>query len=128
YTWGRTASIWAESPDRVFVLQSGELSVIDKPIPVTGVPNRAAAFAQDHRREHMLMVFDREGNLVESWEQVNKLLSFPHSVVINPYDAERHVWTVDNGQHQIFKFTHDGKLVMTLGEAKLAASDTTHFG
>ena len=37
-------------------------------------------------------------------------------VQINPYDAEKHVWVVDDMRHVIFKFTHDGKqLVQTIG-------------
>jgi DNA-binding beta-propeller fold protein YncE len=65
---------------------------------------------------------------VESWEQHNRLFVRPHRVVINPYDAEKHVWLIDDGGHQVFKFTHDGeKLVMVLGEKEKPASDATHF-
>jgi len=31
------------------------------------------------------------------------------------------------GLHQVFKFSHEGKLLMKLGEAKIAGNDKTHF-
>lgn len=131
WSWGRTAGVWAETPDRVFVFQSGELPDIpfDKKIGRDGVPTRAAAYAsKDNRKEHLMMIFDRQGNLVDSWERHNDLFGSPHSVKINPFDPERHVWVIDNGNQQVFKFTNKGDLVMTLGEKGVRASDQTHFG
>lgn len=130
WTWGRTAGIWAESPDRVFVFQSGELPVLKERIGRDGVPTRAAAYAaKEHRREHLLMIFDREGRLVESWDQWNDLFVSPHSVKTDPNDPDRHVWLIDNGAQQVFKLTRDGKrIVMRLGEYKVAGKDRGHFG
>ena len=52
----------------------------------------------------------------------------PHSVFINPYDAEKHVWVVDDRQHAVYKFTNDGKqLVQTIGVSGVAGDDATHF-
>ena len=34
---------------------------------------------------------------------------------MNPYDRDKHVWIIDDQLHVIWKFTYDGKLVMTLG-------------
>ena len=39
----------------------------------------------------------------------------PHKIKMNPYDPEKHVWIIDDQLHVIYKFTYDGKLVMTLG-------------
>ena len=39
----------------------------------------------------------------------------PHKIKMNPYDPEKHVWIIDDQQHVIWKFTNDGKLVLTLG-------------
>jgi len=33
WTWGSTAAVWAESPDRVFVFQRGELDVLNGASP-----------------------------------------------------------------------------------------------
>ena len=41
----------------------------------------------------------------------------PHKIKMNPYDPQKHVWIMDDNLHQLFKFTYDGKLVQTWGEA-----------
>ena len=43
YGWGRTSAIFAESPDRVFVFQSGELPRLSNPIGAGELPIRPAA-------------------------------------------------------------------------------------
>ena len=131
---GSVGGVWAESVDRVFVYARGCLPVLP---PATGiVPTRNASSyslaAEDPkmwpRWDHVLMIFDRNGKLVESWEQHNKLFVRPHRVVFNPYDPERNVWLVDDGAHSVYKFTRDGKkLLMTLGEFRVPGNDQTHF-
>jgi 6-bladed beta-propeller len=154
WTWGRTGGVWAESADRVYVLQQGELPALKRPGPLPpgstragyaadaangveggGIPARNAVAAEkDTRWEHRLLVFDRNGKLIESWQQHDKLFIWPHSVKINPYDPERHVWILDGRSEsgkcaeQLFKFTRDGKLVMTVGEYGVPGNDKTHFG
>ena len=72
--------------------------------------------ARHPRWDHIVNIVDRNGRLIESWEQHNKLFVRPHRILVNPYDPERHVWLVDDGAHAIFKFTRDGKqLVQTIG-------------
>ena len=39
----------------------------------------------------------------------------PHKIKMSPYDPEKHVWIIDDQLHVIYRFTYDGKLVMTLG-------------
>jgi outer membrane protein assembly factor BamB len=52
----------------------------------------------------------------------------PHFVAISPYDAEKHVWIVDDHKHVIHKFTHDGKTeVQTLGTYGEPGADDKHF-
>src|SRR5262245_18098912 len=52
---------------------------------------------------------------------------------MNPYDPEGHIWALDGRSEsgkcaeQVFKFTKDGKLVMTLGEHGVPGNDKTHF-
>ena len=82
----------------------------------------------DARWEHCLFVVDAAGNIVEEWTQWDDIFRRPHSVFINPYDAEKHVWVVDDRQHAVYKFTNDGKqLVQTLGVKGVAGNDSTHF-
>ena len=85
--------------------------------------------ARHPRWDHNLYVVDRNGKMVESWEQHNALFVRPHRVLINPYDPEKHVWLVDDGAQKVYKFTNDGKkLVTSWGEFKVAGNDSTHFG
>ena len=134
YQWGSVGGVFAETPDRVFVFQRGCLPAI--PPGNSIVPPRNAAgysLAAENREnwprwDHILMIFNKEGRLVESWEQHNRLFVRPHRVLMDPYDPERHVWLVDDGAHQIFKFTRDGqRIVMTLGEHRVPGNDRTHF-
>ena len=134
YGWGSAAGVWAESPDRVYVFQRGCLPAM----PASGgfIPSRNAGnFAVDHddpllrvRWDHLLMVFDRPGRLVDTWDdQLVPLIGRPHRVLISPYDPDRHVWLVDDAAHQILKFTSDGRLVMTLGRPNEPGSDRERF-
>ena len=53
----------------------------------------------------------------------------PHHITINPYDPEKHVWIVDDGVQQVFKFTNDGKSsCMTLGERGRGNDDSISAG
>ena len=79
--------------------------------------------------DHFLAVLDRNGNLIEEWKQWLPNFTVPHRITMDPYDPQRHIWFVDRGSQQIFKFTNDGKqLVMTLGEKGVAGNDEKHFG
>jgi peptidylamidoglycolate lyase len=139
YQFGSTAGIFAETPDRVFVFQRGCLpEVADRSFgqPQSLVPSRNASGFDLSRKEpdrrprwdHNLYIVNREGKMVESWEQHNKLFVRPHKVLISPYDPEKHVWLVDDGAHAVYKFTNDGKkLVMQLGEFGVPGNDEKHF-
>ncbi len=143
YQIGSTAGIWAESPDRVIIFNRGCLPVLknrqgepDVFGPGSLVPTRNASGydmsqkdPERHPRwDHIVNVVDRNGKLIESWEQHNKLFVRPHRVLVNPYDPERHVWLVDDGAHAIYKMTRDGKkIVQTIGTPMQAGNDETHF-
>jgi peptidylamidoglycolate lyase len=139
YQTGSTAGIFAESPDRVFIFQRGCLPELTD--GTTGgsqslIPSRNASgfdLSRDDpkrhpRWDHNLYVVDREGKMIESWEQHNGIFVRPHRAKISPYDPERHVWLVDDGAHQVTKFTNDGKkIVMQLGEFRVPGDDESHF-
>src|SRR4030095_11920601 len=44
-----------------------------------------------------------------------------------PNDAANNVFPPDAGLQQVFKFSHDGRLVFALGEPRVGKWDTTHF-
>jgi peptidylamidoglycolate lyase len=48
----------------------------------------------------------------------------PHGITV---DRENNVWLTDVGLQQVFKFTHDGRRLLTLGEPRVGAWDATHF-
>src|SRR5262245_45624795 len=92
WTWGRTGGIWAGCPDGVYGLQLGELRTLPSRVKPDGTPARSAVAAEkEHRFEHRLMVMDRNGRMTASWDVLNDLLVWPHSVKVSPYDPERHV-------------------------------------
>ncbi len=168
WTWGAVQGVFAESPDRVFILQRGELPDLKRPNPValnqvgpslsfpTGqVPFRNASQGMnasppgaggpgadpddpaqawkgrmgiDARWEHLMVAFNSAGDIVEQFPQWDSLLRRPHAIYINPYDAEKHLWVVDDHSHAIFKMTHDGKtIVQTIGTPGKAGADASHF-
>ena len=165
WTFGAGQSVFAESPDRVFVLQRGELPNVKRPqttklgpsisFPIGRLPWRDATSAAlpgnggtgalaeegiqawekagnkmgvDARWEHNILIYNRNGDLVDSWMQWDAMMQRPHYVAISPYDAQKHVWIVDDHKHAIHKFTNDGKTkVQTIGTYGVPGDDGTHF-
>ncbi len=134
YIQGSQGGVFAESPDRIFVLNRGELKLPDKLPPdfngAWGSLGQQATLGTAELR-NCILVLNGTGKVVESWTQWDKLFQGgrgPHHVRISPYDPERHVWIVDDSRHQVFEFTNDGRqLVRTLGVAGVPGSDETHF-
>jgi hypothetical protein len=130
YTWGSQAAVYAETPDRIWIAQRGELPLPKGAKPWTFyaeiVPSPGAATSpRNMRYKHVIFVVNRDGKMIQSWPQHDKLFDQPkaplgprgpHKIKMSPYDPEKHVWVIDDNLHQIFKFTYDGKLVMTLGQ------------
>jgi hypothetical protein len=165
WTFGAGQSVFAESPNRVFVLQRGELPNVKRPqvqkispslvFPIGRLPWRDATIASlpgnggtgqlaeegidawvkagnkmgvDARWEHCIIVYDAQGNLTEAWTQWDAMLQRPHFVAISPYDAQKHVWILDDHKHAIFKMTNDGKqIVQTIGTYGVPGNDDKHF-
>jgi DNA-binding beta-propeller fold protein YncE len=57
-----------------------------------------------------VLAFDAQGKFVRSWG--TGLFKVPHGLRI---DRAGHVWTTDNGNHVLRKFTREGELLATLG-------------
>jgi 6-bladed beta-propeller len=135
---GSTGGIWAESPDRVYIFNRGCLPEVKEGRGAADsfIPSRNASGydmsqkdpSRHPRWDHVFNVVNRDGKLIESWDQHNKMFVRPHRVLQNPYDAEKHVWLIDDGAHAIYKFSNDGKkLVMTVGTPMTPGNDQTHF-
>jgi DNA-binding beta-propeller fold protein YncE len=135
WTWGSQGGVFAESPNRIYIANRGELPI--PPKAPEGYTGGYGAFGQPAtsgkpRLENCILVVDANGMLLEDWTQWDYLFAGgrgPHHIKINPYDPEKHVWVVDDMVQQIFEFTHDGKeLVLTLGERLKQGDDDKHFG
>ena len=165
WTFGAGQSVFAESANRVFVLQRGMLPAMERPkvqkiapsvvFPIGRLPWRDATVASspgnggaggnaeqgveawlkagnqwgvDSKWENTVMVFNAQGDLVESWKQWDKMLQRPHFITISPYDPQKHIWLVDDQKHAIFKMTNDGKqIVQTIGTYGEPGADDKHF-
>lgn len=77
---------------------------------------------QRGKKADPIIVFDAGGKYLRSWGR--GMFGNPHGMRI---DREGHVWVTDNGDHQVMKFTRDGKLLMTLGKKKQAGTDSETF-
>ncbi len=141
WTWGSVGAVYAETPDRIWIAQRGELPLPPGAKPWTPYsmlrPSRGNATGNtdglsatcetvekrgwERRWHHSVFVVDRNGKMVQEWPHLEKMFSEtacgrgPHKIKMNPYDPDKHVWIFDDQQHVIWKFTYDGKLVMTLG-------------
>ena len=62
-------------------------------------------------REMPIRAFDGHGRFLRSWGQ--GMFALPHSLRTDP---DGNIWVTDRGSHQIFKFSAEGKLMMTLGQ------------
>ena len=142
WTWGSMGSVFAETPDRIWVAQRGELPLPEGAAPWTPYaalnPTRGNSNSNtdgltatcqpttlrgwERRWEHVIFVVDRNGNLVDEWPQHDKLFGQmpcgrgPHTIKMSPYDPAKHVWVIDDQLHVIYRFTYDGKLEFTLGQ------------
>jgi NHL repeat len=98
----------------------------DDDIGIKGPPYRKLGV--DANWENCIVVFDANGNIIETWKQWDKILRRPHSVYISPYDPQKRVWIVDDNMQAIYIFTHDGKqLLQTIGTPEQEGADATHF-
>ncbi len=80
-------------------------------------------FPEDPIAAATVSVFDgNTGTLLQSWGAGRFLL--PHGLTIDPHG---NVWLTDVALQQVFQFTPEGKLLLTLGEARVPGADASHF-
>lgn len=73
--------------------------------------------------QNTVLELDNEtGKLINSWGA--NYFIMPHGLTV---DKNNNIWVTDVGLHQIFKFSHEGKLLMKLGTAKVPGNDSLHF-
>lgn len=62
------------------------------------------------------------GKILNSWG-ANQFI-MPHGLTV---DNANNIWVTDVALHQIFKFSHEGQLLMKLGVARVSGNDSLHF-
>ncbi len=95
----KVAETWAKLPDGWKFTQVAGI-VIDS-------LDRVYVF---NRSEHPMMIFDHDGNFINSWGE--GMFITPHGICL---DQDKYIFLADSGNHTVKKFTLDGKLLMTLG-------------
>jgi DNA-binding beta-propeller fold protein YncE len=120
---------WGEIAD-ADVDASGNLWVLHRP-PTPG--GSAAAAGKTRGGETPVLMFDRARKLVKSFG--TDLFLQPHGLHV---DHEGNIWVTDSGPFyaagqtpgkgfQVFKFTREGKLLMTLGKAGVGVAGPETF-
>lgn len=106
---GQVSGVAVDSHNHVFIFHRAENSwATDKTHPII-VPT--------------VLCFDGEsGKLLASWGE-NRFLE-PHGLRV---DAHDNVWVTDRALQQVFKFSHDGKLLLTIGTERTPGVDAAHF-
>ncbi len=112
FVLGQVSGVAVDSHNHVFVFQRADHYLgprptkNDQPIDVSTV-----------------MCFDGEtGKLVSSWGA--DMFTVPHGLRV---DRDGNIWATDVALHQVFKFSHEGKLLMTLGVKGTPGLDGKHF-
>jgi peptidylamidoglycolate lyase len=70
----------------------------------------------------VLVLDSASGKLLNSWGAGQFIM--PHGLTV---DADDNIWVTDVGLHQVMKFTHDGRRLLTLGIAGQPGNDSLHF-
>jgi NHL repeat len=110
YMLGQATGVGVSSRNQVFVFHRAGREW-SEPFPIDPIPTATIA------------VFDgATGQQVAAWGA--GLFIMPHGLTI---DDEDNVWLTDVGRHQVYKFTSDGRLLFTLGEAGVPGDDRSHF-
>ncbi len=121
----RTTRDWGELPSGV--KWAAVTAVEPAPDGSIYVIHRCFANSCANREEAPILKYNADGKLLASWGA--KLFIFPHGATV---DRDGNLWVTDaRGEgsigHQVFKFSPEGKVVMTLGKAGVSGSSADLF-
>lgn len=83
----------------------------------------AEPFSEEPIPEPTVFKFSPEGMLLAQWGA--GVFVMPHGISIDP---EGKVWITDVAREQVFRFSPEGTLELTLGEQGVTKQDAAHFG
>ena len=118
-------SSWAEPPSRALGSVSWTHPDVDGNIWVVERCGQNSCVGRDGFAP--IHMYDANGRWVRSFGE--GMLVFPHGIYV---DFDGNVWVTDGGAegdrgHQVFKFSPEGSVLMTLGEAGLAGGGSDRF-
>jgi len=109
FVLGQVSGVAVDSHNHVFVFHRAENSWATDKTHVIASPT--------------ILCFDgASGKLLSSWGQ-NRFVE-PHGLRVDRHD---NVWVTDRALQQVLEFSHDGKLLLTIGTERTAGVDATHF-
>jgi peptidylamidoglycolate lyase len=112
YAMGTPSGIGIDSSQHIFIFsRAGREWLPAMPVPATFISGKTI-FEMD----------SKTGKLINSWG--DHFFVMPHGLAV---DANDNIWVTDVELHQVFKFSHAGKLLMTMGVAEKAGNDAAHF-
>ena len=112
YILGNPTAIAIDKHNHLFIFHRGQ-----RTWPWIG------SLAKDKIPAPTVLVLDRlSGKIIDQWG--DHLFSMPHGLTI---DEQGNIWVTDVALHQVFKFSPDGKRLLTLGEEGVEGNDKTHF-
>jgi DNA-binding beta-propeller fold protein YncE len=121
----RTTRDWGQPP--AGVKWAAVTAVEAAPDGTIYVVHRCFANSCAGRVEAPVLKYDPSGKLLKSWGE--GMFNFPHGATV---DRDGNLWLTDaRGEggkgHQVFKFSPDGKVLMTLGRAGVSGSGPDLF-
>ena len=124
---GQASGVAVDGRDHVWVLQRPR-SLTEDEKGATLTPPRSLCCVP----APAVMEFDAAGTLIQAWGGPGAGYEWPgteHGIYV---DAADHVWVGGNGEHdhQVLKFTRDGKFLLQIGRAQKTGGDgdTAHLG
>ena len=116
----RTTRDWGQPPQGV--KWAAVTAVEPAPDGSIYVIHRCFANSCAGRKEAPILKFDANGTLLRSWGE--GMFVFPHGGTV---DRDSNLWVTDAGGqngigHQVFKFSPEGKVLMTLGQKGVSGS------
>lgn len=107
---GQTVGVAVDSHNHVFVFHRSGREWVE---PFPSEPIAAPTVS---------MLDADSGVVLRTWGD-NRFI-MPHGLSI---DADDNVWLTDVGTHQVYKFSHDGELLLTLGTEDVPGDGPDHF-